>query len=79
MAQITGAQGAAVTQQLSQYLIDNAGVIDATAIANILNSSLPPNERLGVSSGGVLSQGISKKSGELDKIPNKIKVVTERA
>jgi len=77
MAQITGAQGAAVTQQLSQYLIDNAGVIDATAIANIINNALPPNERLGVASGGVLSQGIFKKFGEFDKISNKIEVVTE--
>jgi len=77
MAQITGAQGAAVTQQLSQYLIDNAGVIDATAIANIINNALPPNARLGVASGGVLSQGIFKKFGEFDKISNKIEVVTE--
>lgn len=77
MAQITGAQGAAVTQQLSQYLIDNAGVIDPTAVANILNSSLPPNERLGLASGGILSQGIFKKFGEFDKISNKIEVVTE--
>lgn len=77
MAQITGAQGAALTQQLSQYLIDNAGVIDSTAIANIINSSLPPNERLGVASGGVLSRGIFKKFGEFDKISNKIEVVTE--
>jgi len=77
MAQITGAQGAAVTQQLSQYLIDNAGVIDATAIANIINGALPPNERLGIASGGVLSQGIFKKFGEFDKISNKIEVVTE--
>lgn len=77
MAQITGAQGAAVTQQLSQYLIDNAGQIDPTAVANILNSSLPPNERLGLASGGVLSQGIFKKFGEFDKISNKIEVVTE--
>ena len=77
MAQITGAQGAAVTQQLSQYLIDNAGVIDATAIANIIIASLPPNVRLGVASGGVLSQGIFKKFGEFDKISNKIEVVTE--
>ena len=77
MAQITGAQGAALTQQLSQYLIDNAGVIDSTAIANILNSSLPANEKLGVSSGGVLTQGIFKKFGEFDKISNKIEVVTE--
>ncbi len=66
-----------ITQQLSQYLIDNAGVIDATAIANIINASLPPNERLGVASGGVLSQGIFKKFGEFDKISNKIEVVTE--
>jgi len=77
MAQITGAQGAALTQQLSQYLIDNAGVIDSTAIANIINSTLPPNERLGVANGGVLSQGIFKKFGEFDKISNKIEVVTE--
>ena len=77
MAQITGAQGAALTQQLSQYLIDNAGVIDSTAVANIINSTLPPNERLGVANGGVLSQGIFKKFGEFDKISNKIEVVTE--
>jgi len=77
MAQITGAQGAALTQQLSQYLIDNAGVIDSTAVANIINGSLPPNERLGVANGGVLSQGIFKKFGEFDKISNKIEVVTE--
>jgi hypothetical protein len=77
MAQITGAQGAALTQQLSQYLIDNAGVIDSTAVANILNASLPANEKLGISSGGVLSQGIFKKFGEFDKISNKIEVVTE--
>ncbi len=66
-----------LTQQLSQYLIDNAGVIDSTAIANIINSTLPPNERLGVANGGVLSQGIFKKFGEFDKISNKIEVVTE--
>jgi len=77
MAQITGAQGAALTQQLSQYLIDNAGVIDSTAIANILNSSLPTNEKIGIASGGVLTQGIFKKFGEFDKISNKIEVVTE--
>jgi len=77
MAQITGAQGAALTQQLSQYLIDNAGVIDSSAIANILNASLPSNEKLGISSGGVLSQGIFKKFGEFDKISNKIEVITE--
>ena len=38
---------------------------------------MPPNERLGVASGGVLSQGIFKKFGEFDKISNKIEVVTE--
>jgi hypothetical protein len=67
MAQITGAQGAALTQQLSQYLIDNAGVIDSTAIANILNGSLPTNEKIGVASGGVLTQVYLKNSVNLIK------------
>jgi 3-phenylpropionate/cinnamic acid dioxygenase small subunit len=37
MAQITGAQGADLTQKLSQYLVDNAGLIDSTTVANLLN------------------------------------------
>jgi hypothetical protein len=37
MAQITGTQGADLTQKLSQYLVDNAGVIDSTALANLMN------------------------------------------
>jgi hypothetical protein len=77
MAQITGTQGADLTQKLSQYLVDNAGVIDSTALANLLNQYLPPNEKVGLASGGVLSNGIYKKFGEFDVISNKIEVVTE--
>ena len=77
MAQITGAQGADLTQKLSQYLVDNAGLIDSTAVANLLNQYLPSNEKVGLSSGGVISNGIYKKFGEFDVISNKIEVVTE--
>jgi hypothetical protein len=77
MAQITGTQGADLTQKLSQYLVDNAGVIDSTALANLMNQYLPPNDKIGLSSGGVLSSGIYKKFGEFDVISNKIEVVTE--
>ena len=77
MAQITGTQGADLTQKLSQYLVGNAGVIDSTALSNILNQYLPPNEKVGLASGGVISNGIYKKFGEYDVISNKIEVVTE--
>jgi hypothetical protein len=77
MAQITGAQGADLTQKLSQYLVDNAGLIDSTAVANLLNQYLPSNEKVGLSSGGVISNGIYKKFGDFDVISNKIEVVTE--
>ena len=77
MAQITGAQGADLTQKLSQYLVSNAGVIDSTALSNLLNQYLPPNEKVGLASGGVISNGIYKKFGEYDVISNKIEVVTE--
>ena len=77
MAQITGTQGADLTQKLSQYLVSNAGVIDSTALSNILNQYLPPNEKVGLASGGVISNGIYKKFGEFDVISNKIEVVTE--
>lgn len=77
MAQITGAQGADLTQKLSQYLVDNAGIIDSTTVANLLNQYLPGNEKVGLSSGGVISNGIYKKFGEFDVISNKIEVVTE--
>jgi hypothetical protein len=77
MAQITGAQGADLTQKLSQYLVDNAGLIDSTAVANLLNQYLPSNEKVGLASGGVISNGIYKKFGEFDVISNKIEVVTE--
>ena len=77
MAQITGTQGADLTQKLSQYLVDNAGVIDSTALANLMNQYLPPNDKIGLTSGGVLSSGIYKKFGEFDVISNKIEVVTE--
>lgn len=77
MAQITGAQGADLTQKLSQYLVDNAGLIDSTAVANLLNQYLPANEKVGLSSGGVISNGIYKKFGDFDVISNKIEVVTE--
>jgi hypothetical protein len=77
MAQITGAQGADLTQKLSQYLVDNAGLIDSTTVANLLNQYLPANEKVGLSSGGVISNGIYKKFGDFDVISNKIEVVTE--
>jgi len=77
MAQITGTQGADLTQKLSQYLVSNAGVIDSTALSNLLNQYLPPNEKVGLASGGVISNGIYKKFGEFDVISNKIEVVTE--
>ena len=77
MAQITGAQGADLTQKLSQYLVDNAGLIDSTTVANLLNQYLPANEKVGLTSGGVISNGIYKKFGDFDVISNKIEVVTE--
>jgi hypothetical protein len=77
MAQITGAQGADLTSKLSQYLVDNAGLIDSTTVANLLNQYLPANEKVGLSSGGVISNGIYKKFGDFDVISNKIEVVTE--
>ena len=64
MAQITGAQGADLTQKLSQYLVDNAGLIDSTTVANLLNQYLPANEKVGLTSGGVISNGIYKKFGD---------------
>ena len=77
MATITGEAGSLLTQQLANYLTQNANSIDVTALTNIINSSLPPNERVGTLSGGVVSQGIYKKFTEYDVINNSAEVVTE--
>lgn len=77
MAKITGNAGAQLTQQLAAYLTQNASALDTTAIANIINQALPPNEKIGNLSGGVLTNGIYKKFGEFDIVDNKVEVVTE--
>jgi hypothetical protein len=77
MATITGQAGAQLTQDLAAYLTNNANSLDTTAIANIINQALPPNEKLGSISGGVVSLGIYKRFGEFDVVDNKVEVVTE--
>lgn len=77
MATITGEAGALLTQQLADYLTNNANSLDTTTITSIINGVLPPNERIGSVNGGVVSFGIYKKFGEFDVISNKVEVVTE--
>jgi len=61
MAIITGEQGALLTQQLAAYLTENSTNLDTAAIVNLLNTSLPPNEKVGDLNNGVITNGIYKR------------------
>jgi hypothetical protein len=77
MAIITGEQGALLTQQLAAYLTENSTNLDTAAIVNLLNTSLPPNEKVGDLNNGVITNGIYKRFGAFDIVNNKVEVVTE--
>ena len=77
MATITGQAGSLLTTQLAAYLTANAANLDTTAIANIINQNLPPNEKIGSINGGILVNGIFKTFGDFDVVNNKVEVVTE--
>ena len=75
MAQITGQAGANLTNELSNYLADNAGNLTSEQLATIINQYLTGGDKLGAS-GGQIANGIYKRFGEFDSITGKVEIVT---
>lgn len=77
MATITGQQGAALTTQLATYLTANSTALDTTAITNLINQYLAPNDKISSVNNGIITNGIYKRFGQFDVVSNKVEVVTE--
>jgi hypothetical protein len=77
MATITGQQGAALTTQLASYLTANSTALDTTAITNLINQYLAPNDKISTLNNGIITNGIYKRFGQFDVVSNKVEVVTE--
>lgn len=75
MASITGQQGAALTNQLAQYLDSVQGDISSSRLQEIVNSYLQGGDQLTTVS-GVTSTGIFKRFNEFDKVEGRTEVVT---
>lgn len=75
MARITGQQGAALTNQLAQYLDQAEGNLSSDQIKDILNRFLQGSDQV-TSVSGVSTTGIFKRFNEFDKVEGKVEVVT---
>ena len=75
MAQITGQAGSNLTNELSNYLANNAGTLTSEQLATIINQYLTGGDKLGAT-GGQIANGIYKRFGEFDQITGKVEVVT---
>lgn len=75
MARITGQQGAALTNQLAQYLDQAEGNLSSDQIKSILNRFLQGSDQVTTVS-GVTTTGIFKRFNEFDKVEGRTEVVT---
>ena len=75
MAEIAGQQGAALTNELAQYLQNADGEINSSDLAGIINEYLSGGDQLN-NEGTSAASGIYKKFNEFDKVTGKVEVVT---
>ena len=75
MAEIAGQQGAALTNELAQYLQNADGQVSSEELAGIINEYLSGNDQLNAEGSSVAS-GIYKRFNEFDQITGKVEVVT---
>ena len=75
MAEIAGQQGAALTNELAQYLQNADGQVSSEELAGIINEYLSGGDQLSAD-GASLSSGIYKRFNEFDQISGKVEVVT---
>ncbi len=75
MAEIAGQQGAALTNELAQYLQNADGDVSSEELAGIINEYLNGGDQL-VADAGSIGSGIYKRFSEFDQITGKVEVVT---
>ena len=75
MAEIAGQQGAALTNELAQYLQNADGEISSEELAGIINEYLTGNDQL-TADGTSIASGIYKRFNEFDQVTGKVEVVT---
>jgi len=75
MAEITGQQGASLTNELAQYLQNSDGQVSSEELAGIINEYLSGGDQL-ESSGVSAASGIYKRFNQFDLITGKVEVVT---
>ena len=75
MAEIAGQQGAALTNELAQYLQNADGDVSSEELAGIINEYLSGGDQL-VTDAGSIGSGIYKRFSEFDQITGKVEVVT---
>ena len=75
MAEITGQQGASLTNELAQYLQNADGLVSSEELAGIINEYLSGGDQL-ESSGVSAATGIYKRFNQFDLITGKVEVVT---
>lgn len=75
MAQITGQQGAQLSNELAQYLNAASGTLTSEELQRIINTYLSGGDKLGAQ-GSATTTGIFKRFSDLDKVTGKIEVVT---
>ena len=75
MANITGQQGAQLSNELAQYLNAAGGNLTSTELQRIINNYLSGADQL-TAQGSAVTTGIFKRFLDLDKVTGKIEVVT---
>ena len=75
MAEIAVQQGAALTNELAQYLQNADGDVSSEELAGIINEYLNGGDQL-VADAGSIGSGIYKRFSEFDQITGKVEVVT---
>ena len=75
MAEIAGQQGAALTNELAQYLQNADGELSSEELTGIINEYLSGGDQL-ESTGTSAASGIYKRFNEFDQVTGKIEVVT---
>ena len=75
MAEIAGQQGAALTNELAQYLQNADGEVSSEELAGIINEYLSGGDQL-AADGASLASGIYKRFNEFDQVTGKVEVVT---
>ena len=75
MAEISGQQGASLTNELAQYLQNSDGELSSDELAGIINEYLSGGNQLS-QDGSTIASGIYKRFNEFDKVTGKVEVVT---